>query len=218
MKINFYFIRHGPSIHGENTGINFVYKHITEYDPTLSINGVRNCIKLSKIVKKYPKMDYVLSSPLMRAIMSSFFIFLNSNLKKKFSIEPYISEMSISKLTLKTNTPRSIEEQNELIKKMKKNLVKKITRNELAYDKGILDSPDLIKFINYFLYESNYKIKNELNVAVVTHSNLMVKSLKLKKKPKENGIIKASVEIENLNDKKKIKLKDLDIKEVFEGF
>lgn len=177
MNVNFIFIRHGESCQ------NLIFKKIHDkklrkeyfkeyYDPTLSEMGLEDSIKMGKLLKKYLKdnfdiksYDFVISSPLIRAIETAYFMTL-----QKVNVYPYLRE--ISKMhhnedkTDMYHPLKSIKEQEEYFKKIGIN-------NEVNFlDKKSRRKPgDIEKFLDFFIKNNNSS--KPLNVIIFCHSKIM---------------------------------------------
>ena len=184
MKLNFYMIRHGLSCGNiiYHPDINLVPLNSFYRDPYLTEKGVEQSNKCSKYVKtKLPKMDIVLSSSLIRAIETALCMFPENIIE----IAPYICE---SVKTLE-NMPHDFKSQNKRLKNKVKNneRVKHCTQN-----KGLHET-SLKNFIKYL--EENYNVVGK-EIAVVTHSNFMMKMLGVKQRMRNNSIFKIVVDTE----------------------
>lgn len=172
--VNIFYIRHGYSCSN-------IMKHRNRDesfqvpDPLLTNTGVTNSKSSSKMVTNHIKgIDMVISSTLMRAMETAYFMFPYVN---KIHIYPFISEIGSSP----SNTP--LDEQN---KYLDPNLVKKLNRNEVPDHSHIskLDKttePNTKDFLN-ILGKSIHKYidinKKKINIVVVTHSGFIRNNIK----------------------------------------
>jgi len=184
MKLSFYIIRHGLSCGNiiYHPDINLVPLNSFYRDPYLTEKGVEQSIKCSKYIEtKLPPMDIVLSSSLIRAIETALCMFP----KNIIDVAPYICE---SVKTLE-NMPHDFKSQSKRLQEKVKNneRVKHYTRK-----KGLHES-NLKEFIMYLL--ENYNVNNK-EIAVVTHSNFMMKILGVKERMRNNSIFKVVVDTE----------------------
>lgn len=184
MKLSFYIIRHGLSCGNiiYHPDINLVPLNSFYRDPYLTEKGVEQSIKCSNYVEsKLPPMDIVLSSSLIRAIETAICMFP----KNIVEVSPYICE---SVKTLE-NIPHNYKIQNKRLQEKVKNndRVKHCSRK-----KGIHES-NLKDFVKYLL--ENYNVINK-EIAVVTHSNFMMKILGVKERMRNNSIFKVVVDTE----------------------
>ena len=184
MKLSFYMIRHGLSCGNiiYHPDINLVPLNSFYRDPYLTEKGVEQSTKCSKYIEsKLPPIDIVLSSSLIRAIETALCMFP----KNIIEIAPYICE---SVKTLE-NMPHDYKSQN-------KRLQEKVKNNERVKHytdcKGIHES-NLKNFIKYLL--ENYNVIDK-EIAVVTHSNFMMKILGVKQRMRNNSIFKVVVDTE----------------------
>ena len=184
MKVSFYMIRHGLSCGNiiYHPDINLVPLNSFYRDPYLTEKGVEQSTKCSKYIEsKLPTIDIVLSSSLIRSIETALCMFP----KNIIEISPYICE---SVKTLE-NTPHNY-------KKQSKRLQKKVKDNERVKhsmsSKGLHES-NLNNFIVYLI--ENYDVHNK-EIAVVTHSNFMMKILGVKERMRNNSIFKVIVDTE----------------------
>ena len=144
--------------------------------------GVEQSTKCSKYIEsKLPPMDIVLSSSLIRAIETALCMFP----KNTIEIAPYICE---SVKTLE-NMPHDYKIQS-------KRLQEKVKSNErvqhITNCKGLHES-SLKDFVKYLL--ENYEVVDK-EIAVVTHSNFMMKILGVKQRMRNNSIFKIIVDTE----------------------
>ena len=184
MKLSFYMIRHGLSCGNiiYHPDINLVPLNSFYRDPYLTEKGVEQSVKCSKYIEtKLPKMDIVLSSSLIRAIETGLCMFPNNIIE----ITPYICE---SVKTLE-NMPHNYKIQS-------KRLQEKVKSNErvkhCVHQKGLHES-NLKNFIMYLL--ENYNVIDK-EIAIVTHSNFMMKILGVKERMRNNSIFKVVVDTE----------------------
>ena len=182
MKLCFYMIRHGLSCGNiiYHPDINLVPLNSFYRDPYLTEKGVEQSKKCKIYIKnKLPKMDIVLSSSLIRAIETALCMFPDNIVE----VAPYICE---SVKTLE-NIPHDYKVQSKrLHEKVKNNdRVKHCTGK-----KGLHES-NLKSFIKYLL--DNYCVEDK-EIAVVTHSNFMMKILGVKERMRNNSIYKIIVD------------------------
>lgn len=165
IPVNIFYIRHAYSCSN-------IMKHRNEDksfqvpDPLLTNIGVTN--SKSSMVKDHIKgIDMVISSTLMRAMETAYFMFPYVN---RIHIYPFISEIGSSP----SNTP--LDEQN---KYLDPKLVRKLNRNEVSH---ILDrETNIDKFLNILgksMHKYIDKNKKKINIVVVTHSGFIKRNIK----------------------------------------
>ena len=104
LNLNFYYVRHGYSCANmkhdlsKSKDLGFVnhikskFDQIIVKDPNLSSYGINNCLIANKELKKLEltsdKIDFICSSPLVRAIETAYLMFVTdwSEFKKKIFI------------------------------------------------------------------------------------------------------------------------------------
>ena len=184
MKLCFYMIRHGLSCGNilYHPDIKLVPLNSFYRDPYLTQKGVEQSTKCSEYIEsKLPKIDIVLSSSLIRAIETGLCMFPNNIVE----VAPYICE---SVKTLE-NMPHDYKIQS-------KRLQEKVKSNErvkhCTQKKGLHES-NLKNFVSYLL--ENYDVIDK-EIAVITHSNFMMKIIGIKERMRNNSIYKVVVDTE----------------------
>ena len=185
MKLSFYVIRHGLSCGNiiYHQDINLVPLNSFYRDPYLTKKGVEQSTKCSKYIEsKLPPIDIVLCSSLIRAIETALCMFPRNIIE----VAPYICE---SVKTLE-NIPHDYKSQN-------KRLQAKVKNNERVKHckqlKGLHEN-NLKNFIKYL--QINYCVDDK-QIAVVTHSNFIMKILGVKERMRNNSIFKVVVDTES---------------------
>lgn len=187
MHITFYFIRHGFSC------TNAIYEYAPWYyqhkryfylDPVLTKYGREQSLLAANIVND---VDLVLSSGLMRSIETGLYMFPNHTVH----VIPYIAE----NVPGWGNYSNSIDEQKKYLGPLEPRVnYDAIVENPSTAN--ISDFSQFLKWIKTLLKTSDIipKDAKHLKIAVMTHSNFMMSSLKLAVRPKNNAIVEQCYE------------------------
>jgi broad specificity phosphatase PhoE len=198
MKINLFFVRHGESLSNKNRDIFYpdtislpnkiirLFKSIN-YEPTLSLNGIKQSKILKQTLKNY-NFDLFICSNLIRSIMTGIFAIKYTN---EIIILPFINEH----LNFLGEIDKSNKINNYEILKLKLEylnnwtLSKKIlspkinleyyneeTKN-LLYDDYV--NPNIEKFINILnkIIKNNNFNKDEINICIISHGTFIRKEV-----------------------------------------
>jgi hypothetical protein len=196
MKINLFFVRHGESISNKNRDIfypdstNLPNKIIRlvksiNYEPTLSLNGVKQSKKLKHTIKN---CDLYICSNLIRSIMTGIFAI---DCTKEIIILPFINEH----LNLLGQYDKSNKINNYNLLKVKLEhlnnwlISKKILSPKINLEyyntetKNLLENnyinPNIKKFMEILInLIKKYNIKkNEINICIISHGTFIRKEV-----------------------------------------
>jgi Histidine phosphatase superfamily (branch 1) len=236
IKINFFFVRHAFSCANVKTvesqkamivkKIISKVEQILEADPNLTKEGFEQSHTAGEKIKNnsaIKSIDYLFSSPLVRAIETAHAMFIDNNFtftkpdNKKVYIAPYLKELGETDDNVPLNPKDQIAKRIKLLYP-KENYIIQLKQNSII--RGYKDDKegyngDLFKFINWFLNTYFREIKNlqEINVVAVTHSSLIQENFKnftiqgssnpnlfQQMKPKNNSVYQLAIELpSNLN-------------------
>ena len=197
MKVNLFFVRHGESISNKNRDIfypddtNLPNKIIRlvesiNYEPTLSLEGVKQSKNLKEIFQNI-NFDLYICSNLMRSIMTGIFAI---NHTKEIIILPFINEHlnflgQIDKSNKMNNYDLlkiKLEYLNSWLKK--KNIVSPKINLQYYYNetKNLLEdeyiNPNIKKFIAILInLIKKYNNKNEINICIISHGTFIRKEV-----------------------------------------
>ena len=169
MKVKVYFIRHGESEanvaqHQQTCG---VLKHLFMKDPGLTKHGINTC---QICARDAPVVDIVLSSQLMRAIQTALYTYPT----RFIQIVPFLNELGGGL----DNSPLNPEEQNILLGKESKRIIRLDKRQEL----------NLLEYLRKHIVPT-FPNKSELKIALFTHSRLMRKYIGASLSELDNNIV-----------------------------
>lgn len=169
MKVKVYFIRHGESEanvaqHQQTCG---VIKHLFMKDPSLTAHGVDVC---KESANHAPVVDIVLSSQLMRAMQTALLTYPS----RFVQIVPFLNELGGGL----DNSPLSTEEQNAILGKDSNRIIRLHKKQEL----------NLLEYLRKHIV-STFPNREELKIALFTHSRLMRKYLGVTLAELENNIV-----------------------------
>ena len=181
MKITLYMIRHGLSccnvLHHKE--LRLAMFNLLHKDPYLSNKGVHQSLKCQAFLKsKNVNVDVVLCSSLIRAIETAVYMFPENRVE----IAPYICEERCSL----ENTPYETKRQKDRLQKHVEGYERV---KHCKQTKGLSDT-NLKEFIKYIT--ENYD--TSLRIAVVTHSNFLMKILKTNERMNNNSIFKVVID------------------------
>ena len=171
-----FLIRHGLSccnvLHHPDikymTPLNIIHQ-----DPYLTLKGIEQSKRAGIYLKdKIPKIDFVFSSSLIRSIETSMFMFPDNNIK----IAPYICEIKPSL----ENRPYSMKNQYRRIE----DKINKVNFEYICEEN--LSKSDFHEFIKYII--NNCDVNENKQIAVISHSLLIMKILNLKHRMNNNCV------------------------------
>ena len=185
------------------------YKHVLYEDPPLSEYGIE---KSKQALNNLDKQcfDIVMSSTMLRAIETAIYMYVkDKNCKSQVVYPvPFIKE---SALGLDNKISETLQKQKKALGDEKRFVDYRFveTADEPAKWRSNANDIDFNKFLSWLAKHINVLKElagkpdaDELDIAIVTHSHLMKKvfrdsdcSSDIGKKPFNNGVIKASIEV-----------------------